>query len=92
MAVTTKAPRQSAQAMADRLLRTLALNARSAREEMGLTQRELAAKAGTSQRRINMIETAIANPTLLTLVRVGKCVNRTVVELLTAPTQPPSKP
>jgi len=89
MASRTKAPRESAQAMADRLLKTLAGNVKRAREERGMTQRELAAVVKTSQRRIVMIETAIANPTVLTLARLAKCLNRTVIELLTPP---PKKP
>jgi len=81
----TAPPKGPAQAIADRLLKALAVNVRHAREELGMTQRELAAAVETSQRRIVMIENAIANPTILTLARLSKCLNRTVVELLTPP-------
>lgn len=41
------------------------------REELGLTQRELAQKAGTTQAHIARIEQGDANPTLKTLVRLA---------------------
>lgn len=89
MTVPPKAPRQRVEAVATRLLKTLGHNVRLAREEKGLTQRDLANAVGTSQRRILMIETADGNPTVLTLVRLGKCLKKTVVELLTPQTKPP---
>jgi transcriptional regulator with XRE-family HTH domain len=83
---------QSATETAVRLLKTLGQNVKDAREAMGLTQRELAAKAGTGQRRINVIELGGGNPTLLTIVRIGKCLDRTTVELLTPPPSKTPKP
>ena len=77
------ASRQTPKAMADKLLKTLAANVKLGREELGLSQRDLAAAVKTSHRRIAMIETATANPTILTIARLAKCLDRTIIDLLT---------
>jgi DNA-binding XRE family transcriptional regulator len=61
MAAPPKPSRQNAEAMADRLLKTIGVNVKSAREELGMSQRNLAAAAGMPQKRIVLIETAEAN-------------------------------
>lgn len=80
----------SAEAMAERLQKVLARNVRAAREALNMTQRDLAAAVKTSQKRIVMIETATANPTILTLARVARCLDKSVVELLTPPQKKPA--
>jgi transcriptional regulator with XRE-family HTH domain len=67
------------------LKKTLATNIKRAREELGLTQRDLAAAAKKSQRHITLIETAGANVTISTLTQLGRSLGSSVVDLLTLP-------
>lgn len=56
---------------ANRGRRELGMLVLERRLELGLSQRELAARVGTSQNRIYLIETGEANPTLDTLERLA---------------------
>jgi transcriptional regulator with XRE-family HTH domain len=59
----------------------LAVNICRAREERGLTQKQLAAAAGLSQPRITEIERSDANPTLLTITRIANALGVRVERL-----------
>lgn len=75
-------PSVSIEAVAATWRKTLAKNVKAARRDLSMTQEDLAKCAGTSQRRIAMIEGAHGNPTLLTVVRLGICLKRSALALL----------
>ena len=62
---------------------TLAANIRGARAEAGLTQDEVAHRAGCARKLVSNIEAGTANATLDTLLALAKALNRTPAELLT---------
>ena len=53
-----------------------------AREEKGMSQRELSSKSGVMQAEISKIEKGKGNPTLLTLQKIAKSLGRTVASFL----------
>jgi transcriptional regulator with XRE-family HTH domain len=71
------------------LRRVFSRNLVAARRTLGMTQRDLAAAAGVSQKHISFIEAdAGVNVTLDTLAALAKHVNKTPAELL-RPRPPP---
>jgi len=52
-----------------------------ARVEMGLSQQELADKAGVTRQTIGLIEKGRYNPTLNLCVRIARALNRTLDQL-----------
>ena len=63
-----------------------------ARKALGMTQRDLAAAAGVSQKHISFIEAASGvNVTLDTLAALAEQVNKTPAELLTPNPRPLSR-
>lgn len=63
--------------------RTFAMNVRLAREAAGLTQRDLARRAGLTQKWISEIELGHANPAIDTMAAVAAVVKVPVHRLLT---------
>lgn len=59
-----------------------AINVMRLRQERGLTQQQLAARAGLKQPRIAEIERSDANPTLLTISRIAHALGVTPDRLL----------
>lgn len=57
-------------------------NLKAARISAGLTQRELAARAGVALSLIIRIESGLCDPDLRLVGSLAKCVGRTVSELL----------
>lgn len=53
-----------------------------ARNEKGMSQRDLAAKTGIMQAEISKIEQGKGNPTLTTLQKIAKSLGRTVVSFM----------
>lgn len=53
-----------------------------AREEKGMSQRELSSKSGVMQAEISKIEKGKGNPTLLTLQKIAKSLGRTIASFL----------
>lgn len=53
-----------------------------AREEKGISQRELSRSSGVMQAEISKIEQGKGNPTLLTLQKLAKSLGRTIASLL----------
>lgn len=60
------------------------------RLELGISQRELARRTGTSQNRIYLIETGEANPTLTTLERLAVVLGAELRVELASPSASPS--
>lgn len=58
---------------------------RQVRESRGLSQRELGAKAGTSQAAISKLESQGANPRISTLVRVVEAMGYTLQVVILPP-------
>lgn len=54
----------------------------NAREEMGMSQRQLSNKSGVMQAEISKIEQGRGNPTILTLQKLAKSLGRTINSLL----------
>lgn len=54
---------------------------------LGISQRELAGRVGTSQNRIHLVETGDANPTLRTLERLAAVLGTELHVELTAPAE-----
>jgi transcriptional regulator with XRE-family HTH domain len=79
----TARPTDRSDALSARLQKILATNIKRERERLGMSQRDLAAKMPTAQRRIVMLENATANPTILTLARLSTHLRVSVVDLLT---------
>ena len=53
-----------------------------AREEVGMSQRDLSSKSGVMQAEISKIEQGKGNPTLITLQKLAKSLGRTIASLL----------
>ena len=53
-----------------------------AREEAGMSQRDLSSKSGVMQAEISKIELGKGNPTLTTLQKLAKSLGRTIASLL----------
>ncbi|MFT3775344.1 MAG: helix-turn-helix transcriptional regulator [Minicystis sp.] len=65
------------------------------REELGLTQRSLAAKLGMAQGNVNRIEYGRQNLTIRTVFRLAEALEMPVAELLSGLTgmpEPPKRP
>jgi len=60
----------------------LALRLRTLRQARGLTQEQLAAKAGLSREYLARLETAPQDPTLTTLEKLAKALKVTAGDLL----------
>jgi transcriptional regulator with XRE-family HTH domain len=73
----------------DILLSQIGLRLLRRRQELGMTQRELAKKVDISQTNISHIEQGEQNITLRTLWRVAEALDTTVLELMGGP--PPSE-
>jgi ribosome-binding protein aMBF1 (putative translation factor) len=85
----TARPNDRSDALSNRLQKILATNIKRERERLGLSQRDLAAKMSTGQRRITLLELAGANPTILTLARLSTHLHVSVVDLLTPQSRSP---
>lgn len=62
--------------------RSLAAGLKSGRQDRGLSQSDLAAKAGVRQALVSQIESAEANPTLETLCKLATALNVGIEALL----------
>ena len=62
----------------------LGANVRLARQRAGLTQAELAQRAGLGQPAISLIEASQANPTVQTLQQLADALRRPLADLLKA--------
>jgi transcriptional regulator with XRE-family HTH domain len=60
----------------------LGVNVRTARQRAGLTQAELAHRAGLAQPAISLIEAGQANPTVQTLQQVADALGCPLADLL----------
>lgn len=85
----TARPQDKSEALSNKLQKILAANIKQERQRLGLSQRDLAASMKTGQRRINLLEMAKANPTILTLARLSRHLHVSVVDLLTPTPRPP---
>jgi transcriptional regulator with XRE-family HTH domain len=74
-----------------RVLRQLGLRACERRRELGLTQHEVAAKAGMTQPHIGRIERGEQNLTVRSLCRLAKVLEMTPEELFTGKPAEPSR-
>lgn len=68
--------------MADPVPTILAANLRRAREDAGLSQVQLAQRAGVDLSNLNKLENAHAFPSIVTLVRLARALRTTASELL----------
>ena len=64
------------------LLQDVATNVREARNDLELTQEQLAERCGLHVKQIQRVETQKANPTIATLAALALGLQRSVVELL----------
>lgn len=76
----------------EQLRNTLGSNVRRLRGERGLSQEQLAFKAGIDRTYVSQIERAVINPSLLVLYRVGKALGASVPELLSPTSAQDRKP
>jgi XRE family aerobic/anaerobic benzoate catabolism transcriptional regulator len=72
---------------ADELLARVASRVRSRRQELGWSRRELAARAGLSERFLTQVESGQGNPSLRTLADIADALATTPVALLEAPSE-----
>jgi transcriptional regulator with XRE-family HTH domain len=84
----TTRPTDRSAALSTRLQKILATNIKRERERLGMSQRDLATRMKTGQRRIVILESAASNPTILTLARLSTCLHVSVIDLLTPPPKP----
>ena len=63
-------------------LKTLGQTIRLKRENLGLTQNEVAEKAGLDRNYIGMVERGERNPSYLSLIKIAKGLNLTVYQLI----------
>jgi XRE family transcriptional regulator, regulator of sulfur utilization len=63
----------------------LARNLRTLREAQGLTQTQLATRAGVPRATLAHLETGGGNPTLMVTVRIASALNVTIEELIAPP-------
>ncbi|MEZ4235512.1 MAG: XRE family transcriptional regulator [Myxococcota bacterium] len=68
-----------------RVADNLARNLRALRDAQGLTQNQLASRAGIPRATLAHLETGAGNPTLLVLVRIASALNVTIEELISPP-------
>jgi DNA-binding XRE family transcriptional regulator len=67
--------------------KSLGSNVRTLREQLELTQAELARAVGTDQATISLIEIARANPTLRTIEALAEALQASAPDLLRKPTR-----
>lgn len=63
-------------------LKTLGQIIRLKRENLGLTQNEVAERAGLDRNYIGMVERGERNPSYLSLIKIAKGLNLTVYQLI----------
>ena len=63
-------------------LKTLGQTIRLKRENLGLTQNEVAERAGLDRNYIVMVERGERNPSYLSLIKIAKGLNLTVYQLI----------
>ena len=63
-------------------LKTLGQTIRLKRENLGLSQNEVAEKAGLDRNYIGMVERGERNPSYLSLIKIAKGLNLTVYQLI----------
>ena len=63
-------------------LKTLGQTIRWKRENLGLTQNEVAERAGLDRNYIGMVERGERNPSYLSLIKIAKGLNLTVFQLI----------
>ena len=63
-------------------LKTLGQTIRLKRENLGLTQNEVAERAGLDRNYIGMVERGERNPSYLSLIKIAKGLNLTVYQLI----------
>ena len=63
-------------------LKTLGQTIRLKRENLGLTQNEVAERAGLDRNYIGMVERGERNPSYLSLIKIAKGLNLTVHQLI----------
>lgn len=68
--------------MGTELAETVSRNIRLAREKLGLSQEELAARAEVTTRYVSMLETRSKNVTLATVERIAAALEMTPCDLL----------
>lgn len=66
------------------LIKSLGLAIRVRRERQGLSQEQLAEKAGIDRSFVSRIERGLANPSFLLLVRISRALRIGVVDLVQA--------
>lgn len=69
-------------AMENTELKTLGQTIRLKRENLGLTQNEVAERAGLDRNYIGMVERGERNPSYLSLIKIAKGLNLTVYQLI----------
>jgi transcriptional regulator with XRE-family HTH domain len=71
--------------MADEALQSIAHNVRRLRDERGMSQVDLAKRAGLSRQMVALIEGAESNPSVATLAEVAKSLGVTLAQLVDSP-------
>jgi len=69
----------------EQLLRTISVRIRGIRQQRGLTRRQLAGRAGVSERYLAQLENGEANPSFVLLWRVARAMNTDFAALLAQP-------
>jgi len=71
--------------MSNEALQTIARNVRRLREERGMSQVDLATRAGLSRQMVALIEQATSNPSVATLAEVARSLGVTLAQLVDSP-------
>lgn len=71
----------TSQIMDQQYIKMFALKVRMLREQQGLSQEQLAAKAGLHRTYIGMIERSERNPSLVSIYKIAKGLNINIKEL-----------
>lgn len=71
--------------MSDETLQTIGRNVRRLRDERGLSQSDLAKRAGLSRQMVALIEGADSNPSVGTLAEVARSLGVTLAQLVDSP-------
>lgn len=71
--------------MANEALQSIGLNVRRLRDESGMSQIDLAKRAGLSRQMVALIERAESNPSVATLAQVAKSLGVTLAQLVDSP-------
>jgi XRE family transcriptional regulator, regulator of sulfur utilization len=85
MAVDTSSGPSGSSDPSDSAPLNLARNLRALREAQGLTQNQLAERAGVPRATLAHLETGGGNPTLLVTIRIASALNVTIEELIGPP-------